>query len=327
MNNVLKNNRVPLVVLALLAVVPLVPGLNSSYAMHIIILTLLWTVIGISWNLLSGYCGQVSFGHASFFGIGAYTAGILRLHGIASEWWGLPLSVVTVGIGALIIGFICLRLRGPYFALGTLAMGEVLRVAVENFENFTEGARGITISPRTWVDKEPYYYILLLLAVAVFVIADRIIKSKWGYYFTAIREDQDAAESLGIPTTFYKNVALVISAVFTGVAGAFYTCYMGYIDPHTVFALHDISVITIMVVMVGGVATTWGPAVGALIMIVLSEYVRTIPNIGAAAQTLFGVLLIVIIIFMPNGIVGDFGKLMRLFGRKPSLGQQPGGNA
>ncbi len=307
-------------ILALLAVVPYVPGLNSSYFLHILIITLMWSIVGISWNLLGGYCGQVSFGHASFFGLGAYTAGILYLKGDVSAWWGLPLSLITVALGALVIGYICLRLRGPYFALGTLAMGEVLRVTAENLEDFTGGARGIMLERRTWVDKEPYYYIILALAALSFLLAKKIVHSKWGYYFTAIREDQDAAESLGISTTLYKNVALVISAVMTGAAGAFYTCYMGYIDPHIVFALHDISVITIMVVMVGGVATAWGPVVGATIMIVLSEYVRTLPKIGAAHQTLFGILLIVIIIFLPNGVVGDFGKITRLVKRRPEPG-------
>lgn len=309
----------PLVIAALLLIAPLVPGVNSSYALHILVLTLLWAIVGMSWNLLSGYCGQVSFGHASFFGIGAYTAGILYHLGGVSAWWGMPLAAVTVGIGALIIGFICLRLRGPYFALGTLAMGEVLRVTAENFEEFTGGARGIMLERRTWVDKEPYYYIILALAFFTFIVIRKLIKSKWGYYFTAIREDQDAAESLGINTLLYKNIALVVSAILTGFAGAFYTCYMGYIDPHIVFALHDISVITIMVVMVGGVAMEWGPLVGAGIMIILSEYVRTIPKVGAAHQTLFGILLIVIIIFLPNGVVGDFGKIKKLVGIKPGV--------
>jgi branched-chain amino acid transport system permease protein len=314
------SHRVPLAILLLLAVAPLVPGLTSSYSMHILIMALLWSVVGMAWNLLGGYCGQVSFGHAAFFGIGAYTAGILYHQLGASAWWGLPLAAITVPAGALGVGYICLRLRGPYFALGTLAMGEVLRVTAENLETFTGGARGIMLDRRTWIGKEPYYYIILGMTVLTFVVVELVVNSKLGYYFVAIREDQDAAESLGIPTTLYKNVALVLSALFTGLAGAFYTSYMGYIEPHIVFALHDISIITIMVVMVGGVATRWGPFIGAGIMVVLSEFVRTLPRIGAAHQTLFGLLLIVIIIFLPNGVVGDLPKLKRLFSwwRKPA---------
>lgn len=301
----------PYVIAAVLAVLPLI-GL-STYMMHILILVIMWSVIGMAWNLLGGYCGQVSFGHAAFFGMGAYTAGILYYNMGVSAWWGLPLSIVVLTMTSLIIGFICLRLRGPFFALATLAMGEVFRVTAENLRNYTQGTLGIMLQERTWVEKTWYYYIILLIAVFTFVLIKVIVRSKLGYYFVAIREDQDAAESLGINTTLYKTVALCISGVLTGLAGAFYTNYMGYIDPHVVFALHDISIVTIMVVMVGGVATYWGPTVGALIMVFLAEFIRTIPRLGVAHQTLFGILLIVIIIFLPNGIVGDALKLKRLF--------------
>jgi branched-chain amino acid transport system permease protein len=302
----------PLVIAGLLAVLPLL-GL-SSYWMHILILVIMWSVIGMAWNLLGGYCGQVSFGHAAFFGVGAYTAGILYHKAQISAWWGLPLSIVVVAVFALVIGYICLRLKGPFFALGTLAIGVILRVTAENLTTITEGDLGIMIRERTWIEKTWYFYIILILAVLSFFLVKKVIESKLGYYFVAIREDQDAAESLGINTTFYKTIALSLSAVITGLAGAFYTNYMGYIDPKIVFALHDISIVTIMVVMVGGVATYWGPFVGAIIMVFLAEIIRTIPKLGAAHHTLFGILLIVIIIFLPNGIVGDLPKLKRLFG-------------
>ncbi len=146
-----------------------------------------------------------------------------------------------------------------------------------------------------------------------------MIESKFGYYFVSIREDQDAAESMGIDTTLYKTIALCLSGAITGLAGAFYTNYMGYIDPKVVFNLHDISIVTIMVVMVGGVATYWGPTIGAIIMVFLAEIIRSNPGLGAAHQTLFGILLIFIIIFLPNGIAGDYRKLIRLFRPKESL--------
>jgi len=302
---------IPSVVLAVLAVLPLL-GI-SSYVMHILILVIMWAVIGMAWNLLGGYCGQVSFGHAAFFGVGAYTAGILYNKTGLTAWWGMPLSVVSATVFALIIGYICLRLRGPFFALGTLAMGVILRVTAENLTTVTEGDLGIMIRERTWVDKTWYFYIILLLAAATFFLVRKVIESKLGYYFVAIREDQDAAESLGINTTYYKTIALCLSAVITGLAGAFYTNYMGYIDPKVVFALHDISIVTIMVVMVGGVATFWGPVIGSLIMVLLAEIIRSIPKLGAAHHTMFGILLIVIIIFLPNGIIGDIPKLKRIF--------------
>jgi len=302
----------PFALLAVLALLPLT-GM-STYWLHIFILVIMWSVIGMAWNLLGGYCGQVSFGHAAFFGLGAYTSGILYQKLGVSAWWGLPLSVVVVSAGALVIGFICLRLRGPFFALATLSMGVILRVTAENLNWLTEGDLGIMIRERTWVDKTWYFYIILLIAAGTYLVVKWIVGSKLGYYFVAIREDQDAAESLGINTTLYKTIALCLSAVLTGLAGAFYTSYMGYIDPKVVFALHDISIVAIMVVMVGGVATFGGPIVGAFIMVMLAEVIRTIPKLGAAHHTLFGVLLIVIIIYVPNGIVGDLPKLKKVFG-------------
>jgi branched-chain amino acid transport system permease protein len=304
----------PLIVLVCLIILPFI-GL-SSYLVHIVILVITYSMIGMGWNLLGGYCGQVSFGHAAFFGVGAYTAGILYSKLGLSAWWGILVSVPVVGAFSLVIGFICLRLRGPYFALATLAMGEVLRVTSENLVKFTGGDVGILLRERTWVQKTWYYYIILLLAVGAFLLIKRTIESKFGYYFVSIREDQDAAESLGIDTTFYKTIALCLSGILTGIAGAFYTNYMGYIDPKVVFSLHDISIVTIMVVMVGGVATYWGPAIGAMIMVLLAELIRSNPGLGAAHQTLFGILLIFIIIFLPNGIAGDYRKVLRLFRAK-----------
>jgi len=311
--------RLPAAVLAALAAVPaisLVPGVNANYWLHNFILVVMWSVIGMSWNLLSGYCGQVSFGHAAFFGVGAYTAGMLYSKLGVSGWWGIPASVVVVTLFALLLGYICLRLRGPYFALATLAIGVIMRIVTENLVKLTGGDLGIMIRERTWIEKTWFYYIILLIAAATFIAVRQIIRSKLGYYFVAIREDQDAAESLGINTTLYKTIALCVSAVITGLAGAFYTNYMGYIDPKVVFALHDISIITIMVVMVGGAATFAGPVVGAVIMVLLAEVIRSIPKLGTAHHTLFGILLIVIIIYLPNGIVGDFAKIRKLFGRR-----------
>jgi branched-chain amino acid transport system permease protein len=307
----------PLIVFLVLCFLPLF-GL-SSYVMHILVLAIMWSIVGMGWNLLGGYCGQVSFGHAAFFGMGAYTSGLLYHHVGISGWWGLLASVPALTITSLIIGFICLRLRGAYFALATLALGEVLRVTAENLVKFTQGDLGILIKQRTWVEKTWYFYVILLLAAGSFFLIKKVMESRLGYYFVAIREDQDAANSLGINTTLYKTIALCLSGVLTGIAGAFYMNYMGYIDPTTVFPLYDISIVTVMVVMVGGVATYWGPAIGALIMVFLAEVIRSMPKIGVAHQTLFGILLILIIIFLPNGIVGDFQKVIGFFKPRGAL--------
>jgi branched-chain amino acid transport system permease protein len=304
----------PLIILALLIGLPFA-GL-STYVMHIVILVLMWSVIGMAWNILGGYTGQVSFGHASFFGVGAYTAGILYHHLGISAWWGLPVSVLVLLALSLLIGFICLRLRGAYFALATLALGEICRVTAENLVQFTQGNLGILIKERTWTEKTWFFYIILFIAAGSYLLIKTVMESKLGYYFVAIREDHDAAESLGIDTTFYKTISLCLSGVLTGLAGVFYMNYMGYIDPSIAFPLYDISIVTVMVVMVGGAATYWGPIIGAVIMVFLAEEIRSIPYIGAAHQTIFGIILILIILYLPNGIVGDFRKLIKPFMKK-----------
>jgi branched-chain amino acid transport system permease protein len=291
-----------LVVLAAAALVPAI-GLNS-YLMHMLILVVMWAVIGMAWNLLGGYCGQVSFGHAAFFGVGAYTSGLLYGKLGVSAWWGVPASIPVVALFALGFGGVCLRLRGPYFALGTLASSVILRIVAENLVPLTGGDLGIMIRERTWVGKTWYYYAILGIAALAYPVIELLMASKLGYYFLAIREDQDAAESLGIDTARYKTIALCVSAVLTGMAGAFYTNYMGYIDPKVVFALHDVSIITIMVVMVGGVATRSGPLVGALLMVLLAEGIRSLPWVGPAHNMIFGLLLIATIRYLPNGIMG-----------------------
>ncbi|MGE5173180.1 MAG: branched-chain amino acid ABC transporter permease, partial [Betaproteobacteria bacterium] len=195
------------IIVVLLALLPLI-GL-SSYTMHLLILVIMWSVIGMAWNLLGGYSGQVSFGHAAFFGTGAYAAGMLYSKLGVSAWWGVPASTVVTAGFALVIGYICLRLRGPFFALATLAIGVILRIVAENLVDLTGGDVGIMIRERTWVEKTWYYYIILAIAAGTFLVVRKVVESKLGYYFVAIREDQDAAESMGINTTLYKTVALV----------------------------------------------------------------------------------------------------------------------
>ena len=259
----------PLAVAALLALVPLLP--LSSYLMHIFILVIMWAIIGMAWNLLGGFTGLVSFGHAAFFGLGAYSAGVVYQKLGWSGWWGLPISVVVVTLFSLVMGFVVLRLRGPYFNLSTLAIGEVLRVSAQNLDKLTQGDLGILIKQRSWTDKQNFYWVALLMALGTYSVVKGLVGSRLGYYFVAIREDQDAAESLGIDTTLYKTVALTVSGVLTGLAGAFYFNYMGYIDPKVVFDLPGISILAIMIVMVGGAATLTGPLVGSLVMVLLAE--------------------------------------------------------
>jgi len=317
----MKRNRVIVGLVALaFALFPLV--VKSDYYQHLVILALMWVVIGGSWNLLAGYTGQVSFGHAVFFGTGAYTAGILANKLGISAWWGMAFGGITAALVGLFIGWVCFRLRGPYFALATIAAGEIFRLIATTWESLTEGMVGIMIL-QTFRSKLPYYYLALFLAAASMFVFDQVMKSKWGFYFISIREDQDAAESLGINTTLYKNVSLLISSFFTGMAGAFYMNYMAFIDPHVVFSLHYISIMAILVGIIGGVATIWGPALGAFIMIGVQETFRSsifglAPRwVSQSHALVFGLLVMFVILYMANGVVGDWPKIKRLFLRRP----------
>jgi len=312
----MKNNNIILVLTLILFVLfPII--IQSDYYRHLVILALMWVVIGSSWNLLAGYTGQVSFGHAIFFGTGAYTAGLFSSKFFMSAWWGLLFGGFSSMIIALFVGWVCFRLRGPYFALATVAGGEIFRLLATNWESLTDGMIGILII-QTFRSKIPYYYIILLLAFICMFCIHLIMKSKPGYYFVSIREDQDTAQSMGINTTLYKNISLMISAFFTGTAGAFYMNYMGFIDPEVVFSLHYISIMSILVAIVGGVATIIGPAVGAFIMVGVHEIFRSAffglaPKwVSQAHALVFGLLVIFVIMFLSNGVVGDFDKIKRL---------------
>jgi branched-chain amino acid transport system permease protein len=310
----MKKNLTLVIVGILSLMFPLV--VQSDYYRHLVIIALMWVVIGSAWNLLAGYTGQVSFGHAIFFGTGAYTAGIFVSKLGFSAWWGMAFGGIVAMVFALFVGWVCFRLRGPYFALATLAGGEIFRLVATNWESLTGGMVGI-LTIQTFRSKIPYYYIALALAALCIYVIEVVMKSKWGYYFLSIREDQDAAESLGINTTLYKNISLLVSGFFAGTAGAFYMNYMGFIDPNVVFSLHYISIMTILVGIVGGVATIWGPAVGAFIMVGVQETFRS-AIFGLApkwvSQThalVFGLLVIFVILFLANGVVGDWGKIKK----------------
>lgn len=312
----MKRNQVFVAIIALIFILlPLV--VTSDYYRHLLILALMWVVIGASWNLLAGFTGQISFGHAIFFGTGAYTAGLLADKLGVSAWWGMALGGFTAILAGLIIGFICFRLRGPYFALATIAAGEICRLIAVNWESLTNGMVGILLI-QTFRSKLPYYYVALALAAASLLVFSWVMKSKWGFYFVSIREDQDAAESLGINTTLYKNLSLAISAFFTGLAGAFYMNYMAFIDPEVVFSLPYISIMAILVAIIGGVATIWGPAVGAFVMIGIQETFRSAifglaPKwVSQSHALVFGLLVIFVILYLANGIVGDWPKIRRL---------------
>lgn len=323
----MKEHAGPFVVLGILLLFPWV--ITDSYYQHLMILVLMWVAIGSGWNLIAGYTGQVSFGDAAFFGTGAYAAGLLAYKLGISAWWGLAIGGLMAVVIAFPFGWICFRLRGAYFALATLALNEVMRHIATIWESLTGGMVGILLM-QTFVSKVPYYYVALVIAVLSVVTVQVVVGSRLGYYFVSIREDQDTAESIGINTHYYKMISLCLAAYLTGLAGSLYMNYMAFIDPHIVFSLHDISIMAILVGIVGGVGTVYGPAVGAFVMVTVSELFRTggfglldsvtktvpHPMVTLVAKYIkethvftFGILVILVILFLPNGIVGDWPKL------------------
>ncbi len=330
--------------LALLAALLLFPQLvKSPYALHIMILLFLSTIMGESWNILGGYTGQYSVGHAAYFGVGAYTTMVLMQNHQVAPWYGVWAGVALVVVVAVAIGSICFRLRGPYFVLASIAVAEVMRLSAMNLKDLTNGAEGIlaveipafTLGGTVITDflsKVPFYYIGLALAILTIVVTWLVQHSKLGYCFQAIREDQDAAHSLGIHLSLYKNVALIISAIFTALAGSFYAIYVGFIDPTTVLAL-DLSVQIVLICIIGGIGTIWGPVIGALVLVPLSEALRSNlitqmliksglvsgesaigiflkEHLSHAHALIYGILVVIVILFMPDGVLGFAKKLL-----------------
>lgn len=299
--------------ISLLIVAIILPFVLGTYFNHVLIIVIMWITMSLAWNLLGGFAGQVSFGHALFFGLGAYGGGLVFYHWGISTWWGMLVGPVFAVVIAIPVGLITFRLRGPYFALAMLAMGEIARLIFTNWVDFSGGAVGVMIS-RTWgAAKMPYYFIILAISVLCFVVVILMRYSKLGYYFLSIREDQDAAEGLGIPTTKYKMYALIPSAFFTGLAGAFYMNYMAYIEPHVVFNLEAISIMMILTVMMGGAGTIWGPVLGATVYVIMAEVFRTIPIVKEVHVLVFAFLVVLIIMFLPDGVLGEWHKIKRFF--------------
>jgi branched-chain amino acid transport system permease protein len=320
---------VGLVILAALVAFPWIE--TSPYPQHILILLFLAVIMGEAWNVLGGYTGQYSVGHAAYFGVGAYATLILMQFKGIPPWWGVWAAVVLAVIVALVIGSITFRLRGPYFVLASIAIAEILRLIALNWKEGTNGAEGILVVDipalklgdtviTDFLSKVPFYYVGLGLAIITIVVNWAVQHSKLGYYFQAIREDQDAAHSIGIHLAFWKNVALVISAFFTAWAGAFYALYTGFIDPNNTLTV-ETSVQMVLICIIGGIGTILGPVVGALVVVPLSELLRA--SVGQVHALIYGVLVVLVILFMPDGILGFVKKLTTRRTQEPAAPAAP----
>ncbi|HVG22324.1 MAG TPA: branched-chain amino acid ABC transporter permease, partial [Blastocatellia bacterium] len=281
---------------------------QARYSQHVLILVLLYVALGSAWNILGGFAGQLSLGHAAFFGIGAYAAAIIASKSQLSPWWAMIAGPVVALPVALVVGWVCFRLRGPYFTLATIAVGEMVRLVALNWQKLTGGAVGVVIRPSIFsgTSKIPYYYIILVMAAATVALCHFISRRKLGYFFMAIREDDETAESIGIDTTRYKLAALGLSASITAAAGAFYANYFLFVDPTIVLPL-ALSVEIVLMAIIGGLGTVAGPVLGAVLLKLSSEIFRS--YFQQANLLIYGALLIVVILFMPGGLMGGFRGL------------------
>ena len=297
-----------LAVAALLALPPLLP----KYHLEVLISVLFFAYLGIAWNLLGGYAGQFSFGHAAFFGIGAYTSTLLLLHAGLTPWAGMLLGgVLAAGFG-LFEGYLSFRygLKGPYFSLVTLAFAEMLRVVAVNTKAVGSSLGLVVPSTKAaaamfiFSGKLPYYYVIFAMVVLALAFAWRVERSRLGYALAAVRENEDAAEAAGVDALGMKLRAMALSSFLTALGGTFYAQYFAYIDPTITFG-PGVSIGALLPAIVGGAGTVLGPVLGSFVLTPVSELTRYALRGRAGADImLYGAILILVISFLPQGLMG-----------------------
>jgi branched-chain amino acid transport system permease protein len=299
------------------ALAPLV--IRDAYFLDSLVLILLWGALSAAWNVAGGYAGQVSLGHSAFFGLGAYSAALLGTRWGLSPWIGLLAGVGLSTAAGLVIGYLANRLRGPYFALATIAFSQVLLIVASRWRGFTQGSEGIPVPfrPGLWTlgfaDKAAWVYVVLAVAVALYLVQCYLDGSRRGYQLAAVREDEDAAQAIGIASRRLKVAAVATSAALTAVCGTLWAQYVGFVDPFYVFSV-DLSVRFALGAIIGGLATAAGPFLGALLITTLETYLRaTFGGIGAGLVgiylIIYGGALILVVRFVPHGLVGWLGGL------------------
>jgi branched-chain amino acid transport system permease protein len=299
--------------LCVLAAIALVfPLASNAFAIDIGIRVLLFAFIGVAWNLMGGYAKQLSLGHAAFFGLGAYTSTILLIRFEISPWVGMLAGGVVAMLASLPIGALCFRLRGPYFAIATIATAQVLMLLFLKFRDFAWGAEGTTIpnlgdAPlmMQFDGKIPYYYIALALLTIGLLITYAIERSWMGYYLVAVGEDEDAAEAVGVDALRMKRYIYLISAFLTALAGTFYVQYIYFIDPQVAFSF-NVSVEAALVSIVGGIGTLWGPVLGTVLLEPTSALLQSWlgSGRGGVQLTVYSLILIAVILYRPAGLIG-----------------------
>ena len=295
------------------------PRFIGGYFLHLITMIFFFTYLGSAWNILGGYAGQFSFGHAAFFGVGAFTSTVLQIHLGVNPWIGMFLGGLVGLLLGLFIGSITFRygLRGPYFALAMLAVAEMLRlVAAEGMSlryplGITIPLKGNSLLYFQFTTKMPYYYVAFSMMAIALYLTYVIENRRLGSYFKAIRENESAADALGVNVFKYKLAAMAISAFLTAAAGTFYAQYYLTIEEESAFGT-SVSIEILLGPIIGGAGTVFGPLVGAAILEILSEGTRNLlKGYSGVHLMVYGAILIVVIIFLPHGILGGLKSAYR----------------
>ena len=287
--------------------------------MHVMIMLFMFGMMGVAWNIMGGYAGMFSFGQAAFFGIGAYTSSYLVTAHQINPWIGLFIGGMLAAVAAAAIGIPCSNLRGHYFAIASIAFGEIIRIHFNNWK-LIGAAEGLTLPmlPESFASfmfhssKSPYYYIILGFLILSLIVCYLVSTSKMGFYFRAIKESHDVAKVLGINFVHYRLMAIMISAFLTAMAGTFYAQYILYLDPESVLIL-PISVQVVLVAMLGGAGSVIGPVIGAAILIPVSEFTRVLLGHKGTGidMMIYGTLIMLISVYQPKGVWGLLSSIGR----------------
>ncbi|MGB0085303.1 MAG: branched-chain amino acid ABC transporter permease [Rhodomicrobiaceae bacterium] len=290
--------------------------ISDVYLQNVLILTLMYAAVSQSWNILGGYCGQISLGHALYFGIGAYAASVLFVKYGVSPWLGMVVGGGLAAALALALGYPCFRLKGHYYSIATIVIAEIGLLLAHNWD-YIGGALGMQwpFNPDSWAtlqfarDKIPYFYFALGLFIVTWLVTYLIEESRWGYWWRAVKDNPEAAQSLGVTVFESKMAAAAISAFFTAIAGAFYAAFVSYIDPESVMSFR-FSLLFALPAVLGGIGTLWGPVVGAAVLIPVTEITRSYAGGSGSGLDLiiYGALIMLIALLKPEGILSIFRR-------------------
>jgi branched-chain amino acid transport system permease protein len=314
-----------------LAVALLLPAFLDASHLNLAILVLMAAQLGVSWNIVGGYAGQVSLGHAAFYGLGAYTSTLLLVKFGINPWFGVFAGGAVAAALSLAFGWSCFRLKGHYFAMATIAVAELVQIFFTEWE-WGGAAVGLYVpmgkTGWAWMNfatKLPYYWLALGLLLATLAVNFWIERSYLGYYLRAIKDEPDAARSIGVNIARYKQVALSVSAFFTALGGSLYAQKELYIDPNSVLST-ALSIKMALVSILGGVGTLFGPVIGSLVLTSIEEFTRiAFGGSGRGTDTIiYAILIIAVAVFYPSGLVGWWKSMVGRISPSPKGGEMAG---